>query len=345
MAKRLTRYRFSFGPWNVHTGADPFGPPVREEFTFEQKMKMYRKLGFEGVQFHDDDVVPADWSFDRMVRGCKAVKKILDSEGLETEFIAPRLWEDPRTIDGGWTSNSAADRRYAIERSKRAVDIANIMGTRRMVLWPAREGTYIREAKDAEVAVGRTVGYINTLLNYDKNILVLGEMKPNEPMDQAYIPTTGHFIGLAYRAADPSRVGALIETAHVILAGLDPSDEMAYALWHDKLWGVHLNDQNGLKFDEDKSFGVVNLRRAFNQVWVLERGGYGQRGEFIGLDVKALRSQKKALSLKHLENSRKIFLMLVDLMRSVNTTKVEAFRAARDYEGLEMYIVQKLMGK
>jgi len=37
--------------------------------------------------------------------------------------------------------------------------------------------------------------------------------------------------------------------------------------------------------------------------------------------------------------------MLVDLVRSVNPAKVEAFRAARDYEGLEMYIVQKLMGK
>src|SRR4051794_30290477 len=23
-----TRYRFSFGPWNISTGADPFGPPV-----------------------------------------------------------------------------------------------------------------------------------------------------------------------------------------------------------------------------------------------------------------------------------------------------------------------------
>ena len=22
-------YRFSFGPWNIHEGADPFGPPVR----------------------------------------------------------------------------------------------------------------------------------------------------------------------------------------------------------------------------------------------------------------------------------------------------------------------------
>ena len=40
-----------------------------------------------------------------------------------------------------------------------------------------------------------------------------------------------------------------IESAHAILAGLDPSDEMGFALAFDKLWTVHLNDQNGLKFD------------------------------------------------------------------------------------------------
>ena len=96
-------------------------------------------------------------------------------------------------------------------------------------------------------------------------------MKPNEPMDQAYLPTPGHFLALCYRASDPARCGVLIESAHSILAGLDPSDDMAYTLWHKKLWSVHLNDQNGLKYDQDKTFGSVDLRRAFNQVWVLER--------------------------------------------------------------------------
>ncbi len=27
-------YRFSFGPWNIHEGADPFGPPVRPSIPF-----------------------------------------------------------------------------------------------------------------------------------------------------------------------------------------------------------------------------------------------------------------------------------------------------------------------
>jgi hypothetical protein len=51
-------YRFSFGPWNIHTGADPFGPSVRDEIAFGTKLKVYKKLGFDGVQFHDDDAVP-----------------------------------------------------------------------------------------------------------------------------------------------------------------------------------------------------------------------------------------------------------------------------------------------
>ena len=57
---------------------------------------------------------------------------------------------------------------------------------------------------------------------------------------------------------------------------------------------MHLNDQNGLKFDQDKSFGAANLRGAYNQVRVLELGDYAKSGRFVGLDVKAMRTQKAA---------------------------------------------------
>jgi xylose isomerase len=340
-----TNYRFSFGPWNIHSGADPFGPPVRDEFSFSEKLEFYKKLGFDGVQFHDDDVVSsADAPWSQQEAEAKHMRHLLDERGLVAEFVAPRMWEHPLTIDGAITANSAETRKYALERSKRAVDIARIVGAKDLVLWPAREGTYLREAKDPIASVGRLVEWMNALLEHDKDIRILGEMKPNEPMDHAYVPTTGHFLGLASLTVDPSRVGTLIESAHAILAGLDPSDEMAYALYHKKLWSVHLNDQNGLKFDEDKSFGVVDLRRAFNQVWVLERAGYGQNGEFIGLDVKALRTQSKETSTKHLSNSRTIFLRLVELVRSLDVAKVEELRAARDYEELDLLIVKHLIG-
>ena len=39
-------FRFSFGPWNIHPGADPFGPAVRSDIPFQKKLAQYRKLGF-----------------------------------------------------------------------------------------------------------------------------------------------------------------------------------------------------------------------------------------------------------------------------------------------------------
>ena len=340
-----TQYRFTFGPWNLSTGSDPFGPPVRPDMALAVKLRMYKRLGFDGVQFHDDDVVPADLDWAATQKGAAEVKKILADEGLFVEFIAPRLWEDPRTIDGAFTSNNSEERRYALDRAKRSIDIANLMGTHNLVLWLAREGTYLREAKDPIVAIQHLVQALNTMLAHDPSIRLLGEMKPNEPMDQAYLPTPGHFLGLVYRTRDPQRVGVLIESAHSILAGLDPSDDMAYALWHGKLWSVHLNDQNGLKYDQDKSFGAVDLRRAFNTVWVLERGGFGKNGECVGLDVKAMRTTRPEHQAQHLTNSREIFLRLLDVVRDVDNAFVEQCRATRNYEELERYIVAKLMGK
>jgi xylose isomerase len=339
---KKTPYRFTFGPWNISTGADPFGPPARKEVAFAAKIREYKKLGFDGVQFHDDDAVENDLDPRATERAAGRMKKMLDGEGLFCEFVAPRLWEHARTIDGGFTSNSAADRRYALERAKRSIDIGNALDCHDLVLWLAREGTYVREAKDPIGSVGRILDALNALLDHDKNVRILGEMKPNEPMDQAYLPTPGHFLGLTYRTSEPSRVGVLIESAHSILAGLDPSDDMAYALWHGKLWSVHLNDQNGLKYDQDKVFGSVDLRRAFNTVWVLERGGYTG---CIGLDVKPMRTTKPADQTRHLANSRALFLRLLDVVRSVESEKIENFRAERDYEGLEMYILSKLMGR
>src|SRR5260370_9993966 len=177
-------YRFTFGPWNISTGSDPFGPPVRQEVAFAAKLREYRKLGFDGVQFHDDDVVPADADAAETAHIVAAVKKILDGEGLFCEFIAPRLWEHPSTIDGAYTSNSAAQRKYAIDRSKWAVDIANAIGTKDIVLWLAREGTYVREAKDPLSSAQRLLEAGNPLLEHEPKIRSLGEVKPTEPMDQ-----------------------------------------------------------------------------------------------------------------------------------------------------------------
>ncbi len=231
----IGNYRFSFGPWNIHEGADPFGPVTRDSFSFREKLEFAAREGFSGIQFHAAAAVDITLPLMEQNKHLKELKAMLNGMGLEAEFVAPRLWEHPLTADGGWTSNSPEGRKYAYDRSKRAVDIAG------------------------------------------------------------------------------------------------------------KLWGMHLNDQNNLKFDEDKTFGSVNLARAFSQVYILEKYGYGNDGEYVGLDIKAMRTQPREASMKHLAHSKKIFEMLVGKVRNCDERYMEELRQARDYEELSFYITGLLM--
>ena len=338
-------YRFSFGPWNIHEGADPFGPTVRSAVPFDRKVELLKGLGYDAMQFHDDDVVP---DLDKLTtaeisKQARAIRAKLTEHGLVAEFVAPRLWESPLTVDGAYTANDPKMRQYAIDRSKKAADIAREVGCNLMVLWLAREGTYMREAKDASRATHHLLEAVNSLLGYDKELRIAIETKPNEPMDMAYLPTIGHALALGSQSDHPERVGCLVESAHAILAGLDPSDEMAFGLAFGKLWSVHLNDQNGLKYDQDRSFGSVDLRRAFNEVRVLDGNRFFEKG-MVGMDVKAIRTQPAEVATKHLRNSLQTFLRLVEIVRSLDPVKLKELISARDYEELDWFILNSLMG-
>jgi len=341
------RYKFCFGPWNISEGQDPYGPTTRPLQSFDWKLAQLKKLGFDAMMFHDDDAVPdIDSKSDAQVgKESRELKKKLSDAGVAAEMVAPRLWFDPRTIDGGFTSNDPACRRYAIQRALRCVDVANHLGTGLVVIWFAREGSYLRESKNARRCVDYLVEALDKMLAHDKRIRLCIEPKPNEPMDHAYVPTIGHALAIAQLTRDPKRVGCLIESAHAILAGLDPADEIDFAMSFGKLWSLHLNDQNGLKFDQDKPFGSANLRVAFNQVRALERNGYGQRGEYVCFDVHPFRPTKVQHWLAHLDNSRRTFLRLVQKARTYPEKKAQALIADRNYAALDQLVIEHLLGR
>ncbi len=342
-----TVYRFCAGPWNFSEGQDPYGPPTRSPQSFDWKLSALKELGFEAMMFHDDDAVPDidSKSSAQILKEAKELRKRLSGEGIVAEMVAPRLWFAPQTVDGAYTSNNKKHRQYAIDRSKRSIDIANVLGTDILVLWLAREGTYLREAKSGTRSVEFLVQAFDAMLGHDPKIRLAIEPKPNEPADVAYVPTTGHALAIAQLTRDPKRVGALIESAHAILAGLDPADEIDFAMAFKKLWSLHLNDQNGLKFDQDKPFGSNNLRVAFNQVRALERTGYGRRGEYVCFDVHPFRTTRPEHWLKHLGNSRDTFLRLVDKARSFPEAKAQALIDDLNYQDLDQLVLNHLMGR
>ena len=342
----MSRFRFSVGPWNVHTGADSYGPETRQPIDLETKFAKFAELGFSAVQFHDDDAVPNmnNMTEEEIKEYARGVKKLLDKYGLAAEFVAPRLWMDPHTKDGGFTSTRKEDREFALWRAYRSIDIANELGSDLIVLWLAREGTLCAESKSPVQATRQLVEAINKMLEYDPKIRVCIEPKPNEPIDRSICGTIGHVMAISAATIDPKRVGGNLESAHAVLAGLDPANEIGFALAFGKLFTVHLNDQNGIRYDQDKSFGVENLRQAFNQVKVLVENNYGSRGEYVGLDVKAMRTTSDEDSYEHLKNSLAIFRALEDKVARYDYDYANKLIADLKFEQLEMYTMNLLMG-
>ena len=339
-------FKFSVGPWNVSSGADVYGPATRSEIPMEEKIRKFKELGFDAVQFHDDDAVPNinELTEEEIKAEARKVRALLDEVGLKAEFVAPRLWMDPHCVDGGFTSNSEEDRKFALWRAFRSIDIARELGADLIVLWLAREGTLCAESKSAVVGTKRIVEAIDAMLDYDQSIRIAIEPKPNEPIDRSFCGTLGHVMGVSAATKDPSRVGGLLESAHAVLAGLDPANEMGFALAFNKLFSVHLNDQNGLKFDEDRSFGAENLRQSFDQIKILKENGYGSRGEYVGQDVKAMRTTRDDAAYEHLKNSLAVVKALEAKADRYDYAFEKKCIRERNYEALEMYVLNLLMG-
>ena len=341
----MSKFKFTVGPWNFHTGADSYGPETRKAIDLETKFARFAELGFSAVQFHDDDAVPNmnNLTEEEIKAEARKVKAMLDKYGLAAEFVAPRLWMDPHTTDGGFTSTSEKDREFAMWRAYRSIDIARELGCDLIVLWLAREGTLCAESKNPVTATRQLVEAINNMLRYDDRIRVCIEPKPNEPIDRSFCGTVGHVMGVSAATIDPKRVGANLESAHAVLAGLDPANEIGFALAFDKLFTVHLNDQNGIRYDQDKSFGVENLRQAFNQIKVLGDNRYWEKG-YVGLDVKAMRTTSDEDSYEHLKNSLEIFKALEEKVARYDYDYANKLIAERKFEQLEMYTLNLIMG-
>ena len=341
----MSKFKFTVGPWNVHTGADSYGPETRKTIDLESKFARFAELGFSAVQFHDDDAVPNmnNLTEEEIKAEARKVKAMLDKYGLKAEFVAPRLWMDPHTVDGGFTSTNEKDREFAMWRAYRSIDIARELGCDLIVLWLAREGTLCAESKSAVTATKQLVESINSMLRYDDTIRVCIEPKPNEPIDRSFCGTMGHVMGVSAATIDPKRVGGNLESAHAILAGLDPANEIGFALAFDKLFTVHLNDQNGIRYDQDKSFGVENLRTAFNQIKILTENKYWEKG-YVGLDVKAMRTTSDEDSYEHLRNSLEIFKALEEKVDRYDYALADRLIAERKFEQLELYVNKLIMG-
>src|SRR6187397_1433481 len=285
--------KFTFGLWTVgNRGRDPFGEFVRPPLDPVAAVHRLAALGAWGVNFHDNDLVPIDATAaerDRIVGG---FRRALESTGMACPMATTNLFTEPVFKDGAFTSHDVRVRRYAVQKTMRAMDLGVELGARIYVFWGGREGAEVDAAKDPIEAIKRFREAIDYLCEYaldqKYSLRFALEAKPNEPRGDIYFPTTGAYLGFINTLAHPEMVGVNPEFAHEQMAGLSFLHAVAQAIEAGKLFHIDLNDQKPGRFDQDLRFGSESIKPLFFLVKLLEEHGYDGPRHF---DAHAYRTE------------------------------------------------------
>ena len=229
-------------------------------------------------------------------------------------------------------------------RAYRSIDIARELGTDLLVLWLAREGTLCAESKSPVWATKQLVDAINKMLEYDKGIRVCIEPQAQRADRPLHLRHDGPRDGRLRATIDPKRVGGNLESAHAILAGLDPANEIGFAMAFGKLFhrAPQRSERHPLRSGQELWRG--NLRAGLQSGESAGGERLRQPRRVRRLDVKAMRTTSDEDSYEHLKNSLDVFKALEEKVARWDYDYTGKLIAERKFEQLEMYTMNLLMG-
>ena len=289
-------HKFTFGLWTTaNMGRDPFGEPTREPLDPIANIRQMAEIGAWGFNFHDNDLIPFGAPPKERDRLVKAAKKAMADTGIVCSMATTNLFSQPVFKDGAFTSNDAAVRAFAIQKTMNAIDLGVELGAKIYVFWGGREGAEVDVAKDPCQAIKHNREAMNFLTHYVKDqgydLKFALEAKPNEPRGDIYNATTGNMLAFIETLDHKEMVGVNPEYAHETMAGLNFTHHVAQAIESGKLFHIDLNGQKMGRFDQDLRFGSEDIKGSFMIVRLLEMSEYSGPRHF---DAHAYRTEDAA---------------------------------------------------
>ena len=328
------------GVWNIGPGADPFGGPTRDPIPMLDRLPMLAEAGMSFYEAHDVEITA-----EMAPKAVKIARKL----GLKCAMYTPSFFAAPIFKDGAMTSNDPAVRKLGMENALKAVDTTVVLGAKTMVFWNGREGFDFVLAKNGRDAFKRLVEGFNkvgqyALKNYGTKVKFAIEPKPNEPRANMYMANVGEVLYLISRldAAVQPIFGLNPETAHSRIAGLDYIWDIELCLEAGKLFHIHLNSQDGQRYDQDLPFGYTEPLKDLALCVVLQDAKYA--GPIL-FDVKAPRVDDPKNITDVLTVSIQNLVWLWERALAVDRKKIEAFRKANRLTALSGYLAKCLYGR
>lgn len=200
------------------------------------------------------------------------LKKLLADNGFGVAAVNVRSRANGKWLRGSFTSVDPAERRSIVQEFHKAMDACSELGVKRITTCPLNDGhDYVFEANYFDSYRYAEESFA-AICEKDRSIKVCIEYKQNDPRTRCLLASAGETIAFCSAVGAPN-LGATLDIGHSILAGERPAQAVALLSRAEKLFYVHLND-NDRHWDWDMPPGIFNFWEFIEFFHYLTRAGY-----------------------------------------------------------------------
>ncbi len=269
--------RFSTGIWVLGPGYERFAPqgyrPARDVVELISYASRVRDL--KGLEFHYPSEINE--------ANIGAIQKALADHGIRAAAIAPVLSQEPLWARGALSALDNDVRRRAVDRCKRAIDIARGVGANVLIIWPGREGFDFPFTTNYRRLWDNYVDALAEVAEYASDLRVAIEYKLEDPSSYLIHGSAGRVAAtiLELRQRGIKNVGVNVEFAHSKLAKEYVPEVIVFLSRINALQHLHLNDIF-TEVDLDLFPASVHLLEYFELLYWLHETNFDG---WMGLDL------------------------------------------------------------
>lgn len=209
------------------------------------------------------------------------LKKLLADTGLGVSAVNIRSRRTGKWLRGSFTSQNPDERAEVVADFKRAIDLTLEIGVSRITTCPLNDGhDYVFEMNylDAYRFAEETFAQICA---HQPEVKVCIEYKWNDPRARCLLASAGESASFCQSVGAPN-LGVTLDIGHALLAGERPAQSVALLSRAQRLFYVHLND-NDRNWDWDMIPGAFHFWESIEFLYYLKEIGY--RDDWYAYDV------------------------------------------------------------
>ncbi|MDP6775884.1 MAG: sugar phosphate isomerase/epimerase family protein [Candidatus Latescibacteria bacterium] len=244
----------------------------QENRTLAEKVAMAAQVeGADGLEL----CYPADFE------DVGELKELLSRYSLGVSAINFRSRRSGKWWRGSFVSEKGNERQEVVDDLKRAMDFSVELGCSRVTTCPLNEGTDNLFEADPVRLWDHAAETFTAACEHNRDVRVCIEYKINDPMARCLFGSAGETASFAAQIG-ANNLGATMDIGHAFLAGERPSQAAVLLHKTNRLFYVHVNDNDGV-WDWDMLPGAYHFWETIEFFYTLRKLGYDN--DWYGFDV------------------------------------------------------------